>query len=261
MTLPHDADATVGEALLVQYLHGELDAHASNELSGHLAQCDACRILADSLEQSARRASEALLASRYDEPDPREWQAVLDAIRTAAIARRRATHLRIAAGWIIAIAAIASLASAPVRAWITERWASIIDNETIAEQSPTPPERPGTVALSFEPEGPNLEIAFETTQSAGTLTVRFSDATTVSVAVSGGAEEQLGWRQSGIQIANAPGSAASYQLTLARAVQRVSVRIGSHEPIDLLRTETGDAAVEIGLHNGRVRNPASRDED
>jgi hypothetical protein len=260
LTLQHDVSGTVGEGRLVQYLHGELDAHTANELYSHLAQCPACRSLADSLEQRARQASEALLVSRYEEPDAREWQAVLDAIRATARARQRTRHLRIAAGWIITIAAIASLASAPLRAWIAERWATIIDSETV-DHSPTPPERSGTVALSFEPEGPNQTITFEKTQSAGTLTVRFSDAPTINLAVSGGAEEQLGWRRNGIRIENTSNSAASYDLMLAHGVQRVSVHIGTLEPITLLRSASGETPAVIGLNDGHVRNPAARDED
>jgi hypothetical protein len=259
MTEPHETGQTLAAGLLVQYLHGELDAQQETGVSEHLAVCQPCRTLVESLQVRMRAASDVLRLSAFEAPGTVEWQRLLESVRAAAPARQKAARLRLAAGWIIGLGTVAGLSSSPVRAWMAERWTNLIQDAPAPGQLQHDGQATGQAGLIFEPERDRLDIAFQTTQPGGTLIVRYTDATTVSVTVTGGHTEQLAWRRGSVRIVNQPDARASYLVTLPRSVERVSIRVGGLDRIDLARRELGDSLV-IGLQHGAVRKPEHHDE-
>jgi hypothetical protein len=260
VNLRHGPSGTLDAGLLVRYLHGELDPSVELSVAVHLDLCEACRSAVESLEGGMRRTSVALRTAAHDQPEANEWSAVLDRVHAAMGHRLRAKRMRIAAGWILALAGAASLASSPVRGWIAERLATMAGNDSSATIDRDAPRSGGTATVTFVPTGAYLEIVVDSIQTAGSLTVRFADGDKVDIAVSGGATEQLTWSRNGIRIANVSLAAASYAVTVSHGVERVSVRVAGADPIELSRHEQGNSTVHIALETGAVRNPASRDE-
>jgi hypothetical protein len=258
MNLQHENGGTLEDGLLVQYLHGELDAEMQQALAAHLDRCPPCRAQSDRLQQRMRDATDALQLSAFPEPRPQEWRALLASVRREAAARRRAARLRLAAGWIIGVAALAGAASSPVRAWIAQRWSNANSDAQPAVQIDQ--QTPGTAGLTFVPGGTVLEVNLESTQSGGFLALRFTEDPLVNVSVAGGASEQFAWGRNVVRIINQTRSSASYTVTVARSVERVTVQVGQLPPIALSRSTVGTETVEIGLTTGAVRNSAPRDE-
>jgi hypothetical protein len=258
MSLRHGDSGTLDTGLLVRYMHGELEESHAQAISAHLADCVACRSLVSTLEADMRRASGAIREAAWDQPAPDEWNAVLATVTRTTRTRQRDRRVRIAAGWILVAGAAASLASAPVRAWIAERLAFEPAREmppvTAAGQSDD------HASLSFTPDGSELSVAIATTQAGGSLTVSFAESEKATVTVTGGGTEHLTWTGSGIRIANGADAQASYRIEVSRSIERVLVRIGDAEALSFDRTVTGERPVEIELHSGSVRNETARDE-
>ncbi|HUF70690.1 MAG TPA: zf-HC2 domain-containing protein [Longimicrobiales bacterium] len=259
MNLRHAPSGTLDAGLLVRYLHGELDPSVERSVAVHIDTCVACRSVVESLEEGMRRTSVALRTAAHDQPEANEWIAVLDRVHAGMGHRVRAKRMRVAAGWILALAGAASIASSPVRGWIAERLATIAGDDSSAaiDRDAT---RGGMAAFTFVPAGSHLEIVVDSIQAAGSLTVRFTDGDNVDIGVSGGATEHLTWSRNGIRIANVPLAAASYVVSVSHGVERVSVRVAGADPIELSRHEQGKDTVDIALETGAVRKPASRDE-
>lgn len=260
MNLRHGPSGTLDAGLLVRYLHGELDPSVERSVAVHLETCVACRSAVESLEHGMRKTSVALRTAAHDQPEANEWSAVLDSVHAAVGHRLRAKRVRIAAGWILALAGAASLASSPVRGWIAERLATIAGDDSSAAIDRATTRPGGTATVTFVPAGSHLEIVVDSIQAAGSLSVRFTDGDKVDIGVSGGATEHLTWSRDGIRIANVPLAAASYAVSVSHGVERVSVRVAGADPIELSRHEQGKDAVAIALETGAVRIPASRDE-
>jgi hypothetical protein len=260
VNLRHGPSGKLDAGLLVRYLHGELDPSVERAVAVHLDTCEACRSVLESLEGGMRRTSVALRTAAYDQPEEDDWSAVLDRVRAGMGHRLRAKRMRNAAGWILALAGAASLASSPVRGWIAERLATIAGNDSSAAIDRDATRSGGTATVTFVPAGSHLEIVVDSIQAAGSLTVRFTDGDKVDIGVSGGATEHLTWSRNGIRIANVPLAAASYAISVSHGVERVSVRVAGADPIELSRHEQGRGTVHIALETGAVRNPASRDE-
>ena len=260
MNLRHGPSGTLDAGLLVQYLHDELDPSVERSVAVHVDTCVACRSVVESLEGGMRRTSVALRTAAHDQPEANEWRAVLGRVQAATGNRVRAKRMRIAAGWILALAGAASLASSPVRGWIAERLATIAGNDSSAAIDRDATRSGGTATVTFVPAGSHLEIVIDSIQAAGSLTVRFTDGDNVDVGVSGGATEHLTWSRTGIRIANVSLAAASYAVSVSHGVERVSIRVAGADPIELSRHEQGKGTVEIALGTGAVRIPPSRDE-
>jgi hypothetical protein len=278
MTIQHEPGATMDPALLIRHLHDELDAEAHAVLEAHLAACEECRSLASSLATSSRRVRAVLTAADFAPPGDDEWQRVRDTVARAAhevrpfarpparcaaytdvVPRERRTGRT--RRWLLQAAAVAGVIgaaafalSAPLRAWVTERWHDVVGRPVAMDERTIAPV--GFAAIGFPTAGPEVEIVFAVAQPAGTLRLRFThDAGVARIAVSAGGPEQFVVRSAGVHIANAPGGVATYEATLPREVQRAAIRIGDM-PVLVARTDT---PVIIDLASGRVRIPAPRD--
>jgi hypothetical protein len=216
-----------------------------------------CRSRLASLEAGSARVRSALRSADFPAPHADEWQAVLAAARTGGAQRRRVRVWRTAAGGLLVLASAAALATAPVRAWVAERWATIAGDGAPASVGSEPAD-PGRAALAFQPDGPTLEIAIETSQAGGVLSVRFTGAASARATVTDGGTEQLAVGGHTLRIANDAGSRATYDIVLPARVDRVSVRIGARAPIAVSRAE---GLASFSLRSGqRVRNEPPRDE-
>jgi len=258
MNLHHAPSAVLETELLVQYLHGALGAAEVAGISKHLASCEACRSTCAALETRMRRASDVLGLADHAAPDRQEWLTILDAVRERAARGRRKARLLMAAGFILTTVAAASLASAPVRAWITDHWARVSGGK-VAE--PAAPDARSLAGLQFTVRGPDLDITFGTAQSDGALHMRFTEEDQVDVAVSDGGSEQLTTGEiTGIRVANQANATASWDVRAPAGIERVRIRIGRREPIELDRATYGRNVIEVSLVDGAVRNRGRRDE-
>lgn len=272
MTPQHARGDTLDEVLLMRYLHGELDVGADATVAAHVAECADCRARTDALERRLQRVGDALRAADFEMPPREDWRAVLDTVRESARNRpatRDTSRLRLAAGLLLAVSAAALLASSPLRAWIADRLDSIAGGPHPAQQAaPTaaataPADAgPGTATLVFQPDGAGVNITFDSAQEAGVLRVRFLEVDDgAHMMVTGGAAEPIAVRRSGIRVSNATASTASYDISVPRTVQRVTVRVSAHDALVITRPAAADTAVTtIDLGTGVVRNTPRRDD-
>jgi hypothetical protein len=258
MNLRHGDSGTLDAGLLVQYVHGELEESRAQAVAAHLAACVACRSLVSTLEADMRRASDALREAAWDQPAPDEWNALLSNVTRTARARQRDRRTRIAAGWILVAGAAASLASAPVRAWIAEKLAFQSAREAPAVAAAS--QSDGRASLSFTPDGSELSVTIATQQAGGSLSVTFAESEKATITVTGGGTEHLTWTPGGVEIANDANARASYGIEVSHGIERVLVRIGDAGAVSFDRTVIGERPVEIALHTGIVRNEPHRDE-
>lgn len=257
MTFTHHTGGAPDDALLVRYLHGELDAGERSALSQHLDACETCRVRTDALRDRMQRLGATLRAADFEPPPERVWMDVLGTARVRGAARRRSGTWRMAAGWIILAGTAIALLAPPVRAWIAARLAPLtVTTDQVPEE--TNGIAAGAAAVAFEPDGPELDIDVATFQAAGTLTIRFGEDELARVAVEGGGDEQLTVGSRTLRIDNAPASEASYEVVLPLTVERATVRVAGAVPVI---AERARQHVSIALHTAPVRKPASRDED
>lgn len=256
MTRDHDPSGTLEPGLVVRYLHGELDGDEARAVSEHLEACPACRRLADAIEQGAGRLGAMLKAADPAQPDAGEWRRILGQARARAAARRRTRRRLAAAGWLLLVLAAGAVASRPVRAWMVETWDRVAGRDVdVAHGVETPS---GHADVGFRPAGPVLDIVLDSTQPEGRLTIHFGDAETATVRIVDGAAERLVVGERVVRVHNAATSRASYRLVLPHQVDRVRIRIGSGEPVELDRKAVGAGGaggdVVVDLRHGR-QNP------
>lgn len=253
MSLEHIAGATLDDALLVRRLHDELDDDARHALDLHLARCEGCAARLAGLATREQRTRDVLRTVDFDVPD---LARLLEQVRAVATERRKATRLRIAAGWILAVLAAGALATAPVRAWIAERLASLQGDAPAAPAAVTQPEA-GSASLRFSPSGPGIAVTIARLQTTGTLTVRFAEGDAAEVRVTGRGLDALTVGRLDMRIDNDAQSTASWEITLPRVVEHADVHLGTMEAVRIARGEP----VRIALDSGRrVRTDSVRDE-
>lgn len=257
MTIRHDRSATLGAGLIVQYLHGELSADVRADVAGHLEACPACARLAAEIEARTHRLSDTLRSADFEAPPAAEWTSMLAGIQATAAARRRNRRLRIAAGWIAVALASGVLVSAPLRAWLVDRWTDLVDTNDPA----VPVMAPNRFGLAFTPVTAELTVSTSATQADGAIHVRFTEGDTARVSVTAGTDEALALGTAAVRITNRTNSTASYFVEVPKVVKRVTLRIGERPQVVLERSEAGARSIEVDLRNGvRVRNPMPDDE-
>lgn len=285
MTLRHGPTGTLDPGLLVDLIDDELGPGARADIRDHLAGCPACRDALEAMERRSRAATGVLERTDPDPPTAAEWTHMRERIRS--LDRGHAAHsdrgtratprFRRAAGWFLALVAAGALASSPVRAWIASGWSALIADEPAtgaASPAATYETSPGAAGLTFETAGPELLLVFEEAPSGGALRVRFTEAGTATMRVSGGGAERLTVGRRGVRIAGAGGAAASYDLDVPGPVRRVTVRIGAGKAMNgpgmgpdgsreltVTRSGHGAAGAIIDLGEGRVRNAPGDDDE
>lgn len=261
MTLGHRASETMDAGLLVRYLHDELDPDAARAVSDHLRTCRGCHVLAGSLGTRMLQASRALQTATFDGPDRDRWREVLNTVRASVASRRRAPRFQVAAAWILAVLGAAVLVAPPAVAWLAELRPGGLGGGSPAALAPTQSSAAARAELRFDPRSREILVVLATTQEAGQLSVRFTDAATAAVSVVRGGNEEFTVGQSLLRIENDPSSRASYRIVLPDGVDEATVRIGGSDPIRLSRHDRGGEPIEISLTTGRlVRSGDVRDE-
>ena len=142
-----------------------------------------------------------------------------------AAARRRLTSRVVAASVGAAALATAALAmpGSPVSRWIRTSLARTDVSAVATPPSALAPARDrSTIAVV---PGPNFELVFDTTQSAGEIRVRFVQDAELSVRAEGG-EARYAVLPAGLAVRNA-GSSASYAVQVPDTQRGLRIRIGA----------------------------------
>ena len=244
MTLLHGPSGTIDSALLLLHAHGELDPAEETEISNHVSTCDACRDFVSGIRARTSHISDIIASADAIMPAPAAWNDVIADIQTNVKATRRRSHVRIAAGWILAIGVAGAMTSSPVRAWLAEQWHSLGNQtepvSTSVEAPPIPTEQITPVsALMFEPRTEQLTVTFDAVQESGTLTVRFAEDTLATAAIVNGGGEQLTLGREALRVTNSAASTASFVLTLPLKTTRVNVTIADRATVTMTRDASG----------------------
>lgn len=206
-------------------LAGELGAQTERPIRQHLTQCEACR---DLVARADRETSEIhALLREVDHAPPR-----IDARRVMArVGAHRMGWRQWAAGIVLVLASAGVLYAAPGSP--LPRWlAAAVDwvgNRVEPAPSPPPaaPETPGVVGIAVDP-GPNLIIAFTTSQPAGQVRVLLTDSEEVVV--------------------RAPSGAATFTSHVARLVIDNQAQVATFD----IQVPRGAPRVEIQVNGSRI---------
>lgn len=207
-------------------IDGQLDRDASERALSHLADCERCRTRRDALEMARRETADQLRLLDREAPA----LSADDVIRTAerrAIARRTAPRnvfwAAAIAGLLAAgVVAAAVIPGSPVRAVIERMMAG--EEAGAPAQEPIPAEsRERSAGVALVPDG-ELEIAFETLQSEGTIELVEVGSDTARVDARG---DSVGFVVGGgsVRVENR-GAKASYRVLLPMQLPAVVIRVG-----------------------------------
>jgi len=166
----------VDEGLLQALLDGEVDQAAAAEARRHIDACPQCRGLLEELRGDDRWL-EGVLQS-IDHPVP---QVPVAAIATRARRSRRPLRWAAAVALLLLAAGTAyALPGSPVRRWIDQ----LVGSRGAKSTEPTPE----LAGVALPPGGgQHFSIVFADPHAAGSITITFTDDSTISVRRRGGA--------------------------------------------------------------------------
>jgi hypothetical protein len=268
---PIDGNAHIEDGELARLLGDELAGHERARVAGHIDRCDACAARVATLQ--AEMDDVAGLLAGLDGPalDTGRRERSLAAVRQAAsrsaaagrtpaavpMWRRRRTFLTPSlarAAAIVGLLVAGGVAASPAGAWLVDRVRDLIQPaqpEAVAEPESTPvPARSSAVA--FTPVGDALLLELRSAQEHGQLVVRIEDVTVATARVSGGdGELDFVVLPGMLRIENHPEAVTRYDVTVPAHLERLTVRVGDAEAIELRPAELGAGwSSVIGLRHG-----------
>lgn len=178
------------EGTIQAYLDGELTVAERSELTGHLAQCDACARELDTLRQAS--SDFVTLTGTLDVPV--ELERAREALDRERWARRSRTIRRVltrAAVFLVFVAgaAAAAVPGSPLRRWVTNLWhnATAPRPAPTAPAAPTPAPEPSVSAVSVEPLQGHVRIVVRGATADTRVHVKLLDSGLASVEGKGAA--------------------------------------------------------------------------
>ncbi|HKC46658.1 MAG TPA: zf-HC2 domain-containing protein [Gemmatimonadales bacterium] len=200
---------------------GELPAPRALELRQHAAQCPACAARFREIEQDALGTGQLLDLLPVGE-SPLELQVV---VRRARQARLRRAGLIAAAVSLFAV----SIAGATVGRGLVDRvWAMVHPRSRIQQSAAVVPH--DSMGIAFVPEK-EADVVFDTKQDQGQLNVALAD--TAELVIRSDAPVAYRINAQGVVVHN-PGSRASYEILIPRALPHVRILIGGRVVLEKL---------------------------
>jgi len=222
----------VDDGALVRYLDEECDATERAEVGEHVHGCQACAARLAELGRHAGLVSLALRAA--------------DAPATSRRPARRVGARAAVAAALIVVGVAGAVR--PVRAWILERtqtlWAAVTGRNG-DQDGAAPGVPPGSASVTFVPAGTEFLVEVTGPQVEGRLVIEGVPGDTATTVVMGGSgTEDVMVLPTGLRIANAATSRASYAVRLPTRLTHVVVRIGGRPERTFV---PGGAPLEIDL--------------
>ena len=239
------------EEQVQRLLHGETVSPAEAAVRDHLARCEECRTRVAQAEHEERWVLERL--RRVDHvPPPIAVQAIMERGR-----RRAAGWGRLAAGMLLALAAVGVAYAAPgspfhgVLQRIVE-WARG-SSKPPSHGAPSPEAAGGQPGIAVAP-GDRLTIVFAVAQLGGTATVSLTDGSDVVIRALGGTTTFTSEvDRLSIEHRGAPGH---FEILIPRSAPSVEIRVGGRRSF---LTEASRVETEYSRDaEGRYLLPLSR---
>lgn len=236
---------------LVRYIDGELLGDESSTVEAHVSACADCTRRVEQLRRRSAALHRMLGELERDTDSPR------DAVRPRST--RFALNWRtLAAAAVLLVVGVGATVK-PLRAWIVNRsqalWELVVGSGSPEAPFPTPPpEASGPEgSVSFAPTGDLLTIEIATRQRSGTVTVEAVGGSSVSVELAGGSGQgDITVLPTGVRIANALSTTASYRIGVPVRMRRVILVIAGDTVISAVPRAVGDAwDVNVGEGEGR----------
>lgn len=214
------------EVELQALIDGELDPKTSERVISHLAECERCSARREALERAFREAADLLRELDREAPGTSAGDVIREAERRAlprTTAKRRTLWAASIAALLVAGAVAAAIVpGSPVRA-VVERMVTGAATKA-PTRDPAPPDEWGQHAGVALVPGDQLEIAFETTQSEGSIELVEVGADTARVEVR---SDSVGFvvGDGSVVIENRDAK-ASYRIFLPEELPAVRIQIG-----------------------------------
>lgn len=197
-------------------LDGELPAVQRLEVEHHIRACAMCRARLSALESASQETTALLKLLPTGTPDLR--------IETI-VSRARRPRLRwgaIAAGLALVVATVAgATVGRPYVRALAARIRAVVHPASPARAAPPEPRDIGKVGIAFVP-GPQADITFDASQSAGALRVSLAD--TAKLVIDPTASVTYRVYPGGVVVHNR-GSEASYDIVVPRHAPHVRILV------------------------------------